>query len=265
MEPMRFNARFDDIRQLGEAAGWDLEFRQLSYGRQAIAGEFIVGEHVTILDVSFNCAFHQLGIAPPETVTVGIPYAGVRRWFNGDCGPLNILPFNQASGFDCVSDETFCGWTLSINERYLQAVAERCVLPFDDRLWRPDSETLIAASAETQALCDLIWVCTKRLSSTLSPEIEERIAIGLLAASRHQARAEKSRPATRTRALSAAMEYLHYHEHEPVKIQEICASTGVAVRTLERAIQRALRNRAQGVPAPRAPERGSRGTVGARR
>lgn len=237
MQPMRFSAKFDHIRELGLVAGWDIEFRQLSYGRQAVVGEFLVGEHVTVLDVSFNCAFHQLGYAPPGTVTVGIPYAGVRRWFGSDCAAMNILPFNQASGFDCVSDATFSGWTLSISESYLQSVADACNLPFDDRLWRPDSQSIIADSIEVRSLCDLMHAYTGRSQLALSPDMEERIAIALLIAAPSVKRADNSTPAARSHALSVALEYMRFHEDEPIKIQEICVSAGIAARTLERAFK----------------------------
>ena len=150
---------------------------------------------------------------------------------------MNILPFNQASGFDCVSDETFTGWTLSICDEYLQRIADSCGLPFDDRLWRPDSETLIAESEETRSLCGLLWAHTKRSNSALSPAMEERIAIALLAAAQYRVDVDQSTPAARSRALSAALEYLEFHEDEPVKIKQICTSTGIAARTLERAFK----------------------------
>jgi AraC family ethanolamine operon transcriptional activator len=237
MESMRFKAKFDHIRELGLLAGWDLGFRQLSRGRQALVGEFLIGQHVTVLDVRFNCAFHQLGYTPPGTVTVGIAYEGIRRWFGGECGPMNILPFNQASGFDCVSGESFAGWTLSISEEYLHGIADSCGLPFDDTLWRPDSETLIGESRETQSLCNLLRTYTRHSNIALNADMEERLAIALLVAAQTASRADTSRSAARSRALSTVLEYIRYHEHEPVKIREICTATGVAARTVERAFK----------------------------
>ena len=205
MEPVRFRAKFDDIRELGLTAGWDLEFRQLSYGRQDLVGEFLVGEQLTVVDLNFNRAFHQLGFAPPGTITIGIPYAGVRRWFGRDCGRMSILPFNQASGFDCVSEEAFSGWTLSISEAYLQHIADRCSLPFDERLWRPKSEVLISDSAATRSLYELIRTCTKRSKDLLDPAMEENIAIAVLEAARVSNFAERSGPAeTRASAVRCA-------------------------------------------------------------
>jgi AraC-like DNA-binding protein len=234
----KFTFQYDDIRDLGNAVGWDLGFRQLSDGEQALDCQVFAGRNVTVLLVRFNRAFHQLGYVPPGTITVGIPLQNVRGWF-GESGENGcILPFNQESGFDCVSGEVFAGWTISIDEDFVRDVAEAHQLPVHERLYRPWSRSMIGRSAAFESVRDMLSTYSDSRLTLFGPEQEEELVVGLLrAAMTDSDTADRSAAAMRTHAITTAIDYISSHEGERVTIREICDDTNVAVRTLERAFK----------------------------
>jgi AraC-like DNA-binding protein len=230
--------QYDDIRDLGRAAGWDLGFRQLSGGAQSLDCQVLAGRHVTVLLVRFNRAFHQLGYVPPGTITVGVPACGVRSWFGGSGEDGSILPFNQESGFDCVSTEDFAGWTISINADFGRDVAKAYHIPVGECLYRPRSRSMIGRSAAVESVRDILSTYSDSTSTLFGPEQEEELVVGLLRAAMTDGDAvDRSTVAMRTRALTTALDYISSHEGERVTIREICDDTKVAVRTLERAFK----------------------------
>jgi AraC-like DNA-binding protein len=234
----KFTFQYDDIRDLGNAVGWDLGFRQLSDGEQALDCQVFAGRNVTVLLVRFNRAFHQLGYVPPGTITVGIPLQNVRGWF-GESGENGcILPFNQESGFDCVSGEVFAGWTISIDEDFARDVADAHQLPVHEHLYRPWSRSIIVRSAAVKYVRDLLSNYFDSMSALFLPEHEEELVVGLLRAAMTDSDAvDRSTAAMRTHAIAIALDYISGHECERVTIREICDDTKVAVRTLERAFK----------------------------
>ena len=238
MQGNRFLLQFDDIRDLGRAAGWDIGFRQLSDGAQSIGCQFFLGRNVTVLTVEFNRAFHQLGYVPPGTITVGVPACGVRSWFGGSGEDGSILPFNQESGFDCVSTEDFAGWTISIDKDFVRDVAEAHQLPVHEHLYRPWSRSMIGRSAAVESVREMLSTYSDSRSTLFGPEQEEELVVGLLrAAMTDSDAADRSAAAMRTHAITTTLDYIGSHEGERVTIREICKDTNVPLRTLERAFK----------------------------
>lgn len=238
MRRNKFMLQYDDIRDLGRAAGWDIGFRQLSDGAQSLDCQVLAGRNVTVLFVRFNRAFHQLGYVPPGTITVGVPACGVRSWFGGSGEDGSILPFNQESGFDCVSTEGFFGWTISIDEDFARDVAEAHQLPVHESLYRPWSRSIIGRSAAVEDVRDLLSSYSDSSCALFLPEHEEELVVRLLRAAVTNGDAvDRSKAAMRTHAITTALDYISSHEGERVTIREICDDTNVALRTLERAFK----------------------------
>jgi hypothetical protein len=60
----RLSGSVRDSADIGRMAGFDLGFRQLDSGPQDIPAKLQLGEHMTLVHMRFNRAYHQLGSPP---------------------------------------------------------------------------------------------------------------------------------------------------------------------------------------------------------
>jgi AraC-like DNA-binding protein len=232
------NARFRDIAELGRAAGFDLGFRQLDPGPPAIPATMQVGEHLTLVRMDLNRAYHQLGSPPDGMTTIGIPITRLRSWFGRHYEASSILPFNAPQGIDAVSNPGFQAITLSVDNNFVREVSESCQIPIADVLSTPSTTTVIAGSRSTQFFRFLVSSVLDDKEAPLNSEVEDELIISLLnAALTDTAILDKSEPAQRSSAVSKAMAYINDDLGESATVRELCSSTGVALRTLNRAFR----------------------------
>ena len=238
MASLRTSASFRDIADLGRAAGFDLGFRQLDSGPQAIPATLQLGEHITLVRMCFDRAYHQLGSPPNGMTTFGVPLCGLRNWFGRDYEDSSILPFNVPSGIDGVSESGFQAITLSVSDEFVRTVSESCQIPVADVLTDPSTATVIANSRPTQTLRFLLSSLFEDSEAQLISEVEDEIIVALLNASlADTAVLDKSEPAQRSRAIAKAMTYINEDRGEAVTVRDLCSNTGVALRTLNRAFR----------------------------
>ena len=128
--------------------------------------------------------------------------------------------------------------TLSITEDFLRDISETYQLPVPEYLHAPQSGVFIPNSQAVQNLRRAIRCLLDDDEARLDEEQEAALVVELLTGALVGSRIEdKSTPATRARAISAALDYLEDHRHEAVAVGEICADTGVSWRTLDRAFR----------------------------
>ena len=238
MEPARHSACFDDVSDLGRAAGFDLGFRQLDFGPQVIPATLLFGEQVTLVRMRFNRAYHQLGSPPESTRAFGIPLRGMRTWNGREYEASSILPFDLPDGIDGVSTSGFCAITLSVNDDSLRSVGESFQIPIPESVARPSTDTVFANGQATLALRSLAQALFCDVNARMDPGTEEELIAALLSAAITDSQIlDRSRPAQRSRAIRTAMTYLDVYEREPLTVGELCSETGIALRTLNRAFR----------------------------
>ena len=230
-------AHFSDVRTMDQVSGWDNDFRQLDAGHVDISAAIRAGEYVSILEFSFNRAYHQRGQAPAGVMNFGIPLVALKDWYGQRFTLGEIVNFNHAAGFDCVSPADFHGVTFSVSEDFLLQVAEACHLPLTDRLLNPASGATVGTPASAGALISTIH-SVLRSQSTFSEEQQWGIAADLLiAASMDESMQDKSKLSARSKAAQTALTFIEEHSDDAITVGDICLHTGIAWRTLNRAFR----------------------------
>ena len=229
---------FRHVAEVGRLAGFDIGFRQLDPGPQAIAFRITAGNRVNLMHMNFNCGFHQLAAAPSGTLTFGLPVRGMRDWLGRPYEDSSVLPFNGASGIDGVSAPGFEAFTLSIAEDLIRDVSEAYQLPVPEYLYNGRADSIIPESNSVRRLTSALEHLSADSEALLDQEQEEALVVELLSASVTDRPVEdKSAPATRTRSLSKVLDYIETDRHETESVGDICAATGVSWRTLDRAFK----------------------------
>jgi len=236
--PGRMQGEAQNAECIGQLSGWDLQFCQLDPGPQHIAVKLAVGRRVSLMRACSNKGFHQLGNSPTGTLAFGLPLKGMRDWLGRPFLNSSILPFNSAAGIDGVSIAGFDAFTLAIDEEILGEVSDSYQLPIPDYLLAPQSRMVIPPSTSVPRLTTAIASLMADDTMPLAREQEETLVAGLLqAALAMYCIEDKSSPATRTRTLVAALEFIEQHPSDAITVGDICRATGAAERSLRRAFQ----------------------------
>ena len=238
MASRRLSGSFRDIADIGRMAGFDLGFRQLDSGPQDFPATLQLGEHMTLVHMRFNRAYHQLGSPPNGMTTFGIPLCRLRNWFGRDYEDSSILPFNVPNGIDGVSDPGFQATTLSVSDDFVRAVSENYRIPVANVVSNPSGDAVIANSKSTQIFRFLLSSVFEDAQTQLNSEVEDELIVALLNASLSDtAILDKSEPAQRSHAVSKALAYINDTRDETIGVRDICSHTGTALRTLNRAFR----------------------------
>ena len=228
---------FEDVDELAEGAGFDTHFRQLTYGAQHIRARLRLGRQLTVVRMWFNCGFHQRGMPPGEMLTFGVPFTGMQDWCARPHAPGDWLNFNSDAGVDGVSRPGFTALTVSLSYELLESSAANVGLAVPTELLYPNSGAVIKASGRTRVLAESIQRLLADASLPLDPDCETAIAVDVLEAAAGSDDEIIAAPAVRSRAITKALTYLEAHADEPVHVGELCAKTGIAWRTLNRAFR----------------------------
>lgn len=230
------SGQFTDAGALASTSGWDLRFRQLDSGPHSIPFYLLHTERVTVLRIRYNRGFHHYGTSPPGMVTVGIPEEGMQDWFGRPYQDQTVLPFNQASGLDLVSQPGFTAYSISIVEEFLWSVADRCRLPVPECLSNAVSAVVIPDSRAVRNLRSALRGLFLDSQVRFRHGEEEALAVQLLLAGLgHFDIADKSASTVRAQAISKVLEFIEQNPTKVVTIGEICSATGTSWRTLDRA------------------------------
>lgn len=239
---------FDDILAFGQAAGWDLDFRQLEPGPLE-ASLLIIGHPGLILTrFEFNRAYHQLGRPPAGFMTFGLPDLGYEPLlWNGAVTPANVLiNFSHSKGLDAVNrDGGFSGYVVSFSLAVLESMRRAMGLPADlvarsmeRRFSDPSPEradelrglySSLVASARTGGDAGLArWAGVFNYDL---PSLVLRCQVG------PELKPHEVLPRFRARALDRAVALLASHEQMPENVETLCAVAGASWATLLRAFK----------------------------
>ena len=120
----------------------------------------------------------------------------------------------------------------------MRRVSEAFRVPVGDVLVAARTDEVIRNSRATQLFRRLIADEFEDETRQLDREREEEIIVALLyAASSGKALVDKSSPASRSRTVSKAIAFVNDQNNEAITVGDICRSTGIALRTLNRAFR----------------------------
>jgi AraC-like DNA-binding protein len=235
-KPLKISERFPDVAMLGRVVGFDLGFRQLDKSDPFIPAIALVGEKVTLVNMRFNCSFHQLGQPPAGMLTFGVPVVGLRKWYGRDYRTSSILPFNQPDGIDGVSEKGFEAFTVSFSEDYLADIASSFRISVPDNLHCPSTKSVIDRGEYVDRIRGLLNRLFTDPDFGLEQDLEDELIITLLNAAQNGfAKIDRSSARLRNQAVERALAYIEEHQDEVVSVRDICIENDIALRTLNRA------------------------------
>lgn len=232
---MRVSATFQDVFALGQAAGFDLGFRQLDSGPPSVQADLVSSQRMIFVSMVFERSYHQLGEPPAGMKTFGIPLNPLQKWRGGDYRESSILPFNLPDGIDSVSGPGFAAMTMSVDEECLRNAGSTFSIPVTDTVVSPISEAIIRNGSSTRQLRRLLSQLFDNPAMELDRDTEDEITVALLCAALNDTGLEdKSSPTSRSRAVARALAFIDDCADEPLTVRDICSHTGVSLRTLNR-------------------------------
>ena len=233
-----FQGAFADFESFSRISGWELDFRQLGAAQLSIPVRARSIGAVTVTDIGINCSYHQRGMPPAGRLTFGLPHSGIRNWFHSPVEHAGLMNFNHPSGFDCVSGPGFSATTLSLDIGCVVKTADALKLPLPGDLVSPTVSTCYSRSMASLRLADSVQAILADNGPLSVGDIEDDL-VGLLIdialSGRGETYADAGNP--RSRVIIKVLDYLQDHSHDPVRVRDICESTGIPIRTLDRAFK----------------------------
>lgn len=197
----------------------------------------------------FNRKFHQKGSVPRGMRTFGMiaQTSPQIEWGRTEGSQRHMVAFPANDEFEFISHPGFGGDTVSIPEDRLYQVAE-CLGLLDHFQGLPNDQAMIESEpARIEAFRkQLSRLHLLAKTSTIRPVDEPTIAdvefeaiTALLEALSADRGVEggTQEPATRSRAIRIALDYIEDHASEPPSIEEVCRRAGVSWRTLNYAFR----------------------------
>ena len=239
---LALQARFQNMGQYGDSVGWDLDFRQLEKGTLDARVYAIKMAFGVILQVNFNRAFHQVGCAPKDQLTFGIPDVGVGEfgWCAAQAKGGTLLNFNLNSGFEGVSPAGFNGHTFSFDANALQDFAVS--LGFDTVLtsliegssyW--NTPGTITLGHHLRQFSRVLGRNGPDVLSTYSEMINEEIAACVLECLFGESdEYDVISTGQKHVVLKRSMEILNDPDRLPITVARLCAEVSTSLSTLKR-------------------------------
>ena len=239
---MILQTNFQNMAQYGDSVGWDLDFRQLEKGTLDAGVCAIKMAFGVILQVNFNRAFHQVGCAPKDQLTFGVPDVGVGEfgWCAAQAKGGTILNFNLNSGFEGVSPSGFNGHTFSFDASALQDFAVS--LGFDTALSSLIESSSYWNTPGTIALGHHLRQFSRVLArdgpdvlNAYSEMINEEIAACVLECLYGESdEYDVISTGQKHLVLKRSMEILNDPDRLPITVASLCAEVSTSLSTLKR-------------------------------
>jgi AraC-like DNA-binding protein len=225
-----------DPNLLDNVSAWNLDFRQLEPGPIKTRIRVRQGEILNVMEIAMDRAVHQTGLAPPNTVTFGIPLSeGITHWHNQRPTRGGLLSFGATDGFEGVSDSSFHGLTLSISFPEIEALCERLGVPYPTSLASGDVIADPAKHASLPGMTRAAWAYLNG-RSPICRNTEEEILANMLLSSTESRLPAGRRPARKqARAVRVALEFMEQTAEDNPPLSQICEAAAVSERTLNRA------------------------------
>ena len=237
----RVQSHFDDSDAFCESmAGWNLDFRQLDGGQADISLDVVNTGRMVLRQFAFGRRFHQRGIPTSGLLCFGISVQGRLTWHGQKPGSSALLNFNQAAGFESVSDPGFEGFEFAVSEAALMAVAEDIGVIEEVTASLANIACFCIGAAQRAATIEiaqlLAWQTAEPGAAGSVGQLEDELLL-LLVQSLSQA--ERVTGISRTRRRQTVARVLGYLEatSDRVQIQELCRHVGTSWRSLDRAFK----------------------------
>ncbi len=247
-KPFVANLIMNDVDELTERmAGWENDWRQLDAGQACNRIDVIAGQHTVVQHVRLSHSVHQQGKTPDQLMTFGFPDKPSEMMWNGRAVACPAMfDFNDANGYDAVSGKGFRGVTVSVPTEILLRVAEGLNIPVSHlkgnnppRLLSTNKQALGDFRRYLYGLCaDLPHTKTARGRFQAVAELDVDLPVRLLTALAASGSEFSEQPLkVRQRGMRLAIEFLEENCQDNPRIPEICATTGLSWRSLDRAFQ----------------------------
>lgn len=197
------------------------------------------GANVSLLWLSMSHKVHQTGAAPKGMVSVGLIQPNrVGKWQGAETSSANLLSFGRSDPFDGVSMTGFRGTTLSVQQDYLEVLADQMGLDVPDCLRTSDVPEIRGPQQHLSTLRNLTGRLFASMSCKIGANDAETIASKLLLATNAIMFTDNHFGAkARTRALRKALDVMAVNDKENTPISRLCMEAGVSWSTLDRAFK----------------------------
>ncbi len=231
-------ASFDDVDEFCETArDWDIDFRPLADLDHSGAVAEILQANFGAVDFGsarLRLPLDQVGSPPAGRHTFVLLGKQTKQlyWRGQHVLHSDVLVFHEGSELSSLSGADFENFCLSVDESYVQAVAEReqIILPALRRrpeVFRPSPRLLAEARGVVIACRDGDPSMTESIVSEITDRL---IMVWLMNAGLHRRMAETRRCET---ALRKSVDLIVAEPYGRVSVAELSAASGASRRTLE--------------------------------
>ena len=239
-----FDHRISDLREHTSQVNINVEMRQLDAGKSRARIAMMATSKVAVMRGEYERAYHKIGEAPRNTLSIGVPDADVGefRWCGKVASGNKITNFGLESGFDGQSAPGFAGFVFSIHHDFLQETCEMLEFNVDFRKLISQDEVFPHSEPLVQHLRFRAHSALNSLRNSDGSDAVEflclsasELILGFLA--KGWANEPKSSRKERCRATKVIREYLEDADTLPLTVAELCTKNGVSAPTLYRAFQ----------------------------
>ncbi len=220
---------------------WQLDFRQIESGEMETLANIRPGGIVTLLEMTMSRGVHQVGAAPRDTISFGIPLSEARyRWRGRDIQGQSLVCFGNGHEFDANCTTAFDAVTLSISVSAWERLADQIGLPvaITDRVHEPT--TMVGPGREG----GFRLVGLRARAFIREPTLpfgraeQEGLILDLLRAVHSGGTfRDHSSKKLRSRALDNALQIMALNTNENLPVSTLCAEAGASWSTLDRAFK----------------------------
>lgn len=240
-------SHYSDLTSWCNASGWEFKSRQIEAGKLEAKFSSCMGKYTQLHKTQLNKRVHQQGIGANALIHFAIPFnKGRLVWHRDNITAESLLNFSGPQGVDAVSDSCFSAFIISTDKIRLQQLAHVLGINID-------LDTFLTGNAANTVCCDKVpqlRACMQRFHTAMqiSPRLQNSISVeeeidGNLPTQLLYALADpiesnnKVAAAVRGNVIERALEYINQHAREAITVRELCESSAVTWRTLERAFR----------------------------
>lgn len=231
------SSQLSEPNQVAKIVPWDLDFRQISRGSGQTDLTVRVGQLIQALSIKMHSRVHQVGEAPADMITFGVPQPGyIQTWLGVQAPEHALVCFGSGQEFDGVSSEGFQAVTLSISQDDLNDLAADFGIDLNADVFRPGVFDLKTGSRPHQLLARKSAAFTLFDGSRFDPDAENDVGLALLlTAAAAQVKSDIPSQRLRDRAIARALEVIDATTDNPPNIRDLCKKSGASWPTLHRA------------------------------
>lgn len=227
-------------------AGWEVDFRQLGRGSEAVELKVVAAGSSTLLRVELGNTAHQRALPPHGYVNFGVP---ARPQAPGKFGRRvldseTLTCFSPANGLDVVSCPGFTAYTLSFcDQRLIELAQSLQFLEFGDGRGpsgtqkSPSANSLTGLRRYLDELFTFVATAGVVEETSILHALESELPAMVLAAWYEGEELPYARASARQRALKRALAYVYEAPSAVLTVEALCRESASSISTLERAFR----------------------------